>query len=391
MKLVRVDTGPSPRDRTRVRLSGDIVYRDAARPPEQIWFDVPQEHADSLSATGNPWLSCLAPLAMTIGEPVELCRPVDPVLREGVEALMQVWHGWYPALNGPALIEADLLDPGEPDPSARTGAFFSGGLDSFYTLLRHQPGGDAILRHQIDDLITVWGFDVPLAASDSFESVSRQVDKVATSMGKSLVTVATNLRESGWNVTNWGLMGQAPALAAVAFALEGRYQRILLPSSLGFRSVRAWGTHPLVDPLLSTTRLALADDGALFGRIQKAAIVVQSDFAMQYLRVCWIEGSDGNCGRCEKCLRTLTIFELMGKRDRCINFPADAWSLEALSALRYRNDVDRRYMSRLSAHALERGRPDISRAIDSAVRRYDLRRAARRVIKSLSLRRAAGW
>jgi hypothetical protein len=377
----------SPGSPGRVRLVGTVEYRDRARATEEIWFEVPAELAGQLSRTGNPWLACLLPYAVTLGEPLELAVPVDPLLYEGAMALMQVWDAWYPGEREMVALHCDLLDAGTPPPSGRVGAFFSGGVDSFHTLLRHEPMGGAILPVHIDDLITVWGLDVPLGNPGAFARVRANIDQVAASVGKSTLTMATNLRESGWRATNWGLVGQGPALAAFALALESRYRRVLLPSSLSYSSIRVWGTHPLVDPLLSTSRLDIRDDGAHDNRRAKIALVAESDLAMQHLRVCWMDQSDRNCGTCEKCLRTLTAFELIGKRDRCVTFPPDAWSLEALAALRYRNDLDRRYMSRLAEHARAQHRDDIARAIEQAVRRYDFRVMAVRWARRLRLRK----
>lgn len=373
MRLKQVEIIDSPLNPGRVRLVGRLEYRDRTRATEQLWFEVPAALAGELSRTGNPWLACLLPYAVTLGEPLELESPVDPQLYEGALAMMQVWGAWYPGERDGVELHCDLLSVGSPDPAGRVGAFFSGGVDSFHTLLRHEPMGGAIIPIHIDDIITVWGLDVPLGNPAAFSAVAEDVASVAAALGKTSVTMATNLRESGWQATNWGQMGQGPALAALALALEGRYRRVLLPSSLSYSSVRVWGTHPLVDPLLSTSRTEVHDDGALDNRRAKIAVIADSDLAMQHLRVCWIAQSDSNCGKCEKCLRTLTAFELLGKRDRCVTFPPDAWSLEALAGLRYRNDLDRRYMLRLAEHAEVQGRDDIVKAIDRAVRRYDFR------------------
>jgi hypothetical protein len=387
MRLSQVDVFASPSARGQVRLTGRVEYRDRTRSPEEIWFEVPDALAGDLSRTGNPWLACLLPYAVTLGEPLELVLPVDPLLYEGAVALMQVWDAWYPGERELVELQCDLLEPGTINPSAKVGAFFSGGVDSFHTVLRHEPMGGAILPIHIDELITVWGLDVPLGNPGAFARVRGNIAAVADALGKSTVTMATNLRESGWQATNWGLMGQAPALAAFALVLESRYRRVLLPSSLSYGSIRVWGTHPLVDPLLSTTRLDIRDDGAHDNRRAKIALVSGSELAMQHLRVCWMDQSDRNCGKCEKCLRTLTAFELLGKRDRCVTFPADAWSLDALASLRYRNDLDRRYMTRLSEHARAQGREDIAKAIDHAVSRYDFRVKAVRWARRLGFRK----
>ncbi|MES2306638.1 MAG: hypothetical protein V4558_14100 [Gemmatimonadota bacterium] len=386
MKLTRVELRTSPIGLARRRLVGEVVFRDSPSQREEIWFDVPDSLGDQLSVTGNPWLACLLPLAVTLKEPLELCLPVDPALREGVDALMQVWKGWYPGVAEPVAIETDLLPAGTPDFTARTGTFFSAGLDSFYTLLRHEPGGGAHHRLQIDDLITIWGFDIPLENPAAFDRLSARNSAIAAALGKELVPIATNLRESSWQRTNWGRLGQASALAAVAYAIESRFQRVLLPSSIPYKSNRPWGTHPLVDPLLSTSRIDLRNDGAVARRMAKAASVAASDLAMRELRVCWMGRSDSNCGRCEKCLRTLTVFEILGLRDRCVSFPRDAWSVAALAGLRLRQDLDRGQMERVRELAIDRERPEIVRAINQSIRRYDTRRSLMKLARTLRLR-----
>ncbi|MGH7524210.1 MAG: hypothetical protein ACREK8_07885 [Gemmatimonadales bacterium] len=109
--------------------------------------------------------------------------------------------------------------------------------------------------------------------------------------------------------------------------------------------------------------------------------MVRSPLAMANLRVCWMGKSDTNCGRCEKCLRTLTAFELFGALDRCATFPPGTWSLKAIASMRLRHDMDRRHIVRLRERVLERGRRDIAQALSQAIRRYDARDIARRLLR----------
>ncbi len=386
MKLAQVELGASPFGAERVRLSGELAYATPGRPVEQIWFDVEERFASGLSTTGNPWITALLPVAVTLGESLEISLPVDAKLREGVEALMGVWSGWFPGKYRPIRITCDVTPSSRPDQAARTATLFSAGVDSFYTLLRHEPGGSAHDKLVIDDLLTVWGFDIPLSNGDAFEALHRNIVTVAEAAHKTPVTIATNLRESGWSVANWGRIAQGPALAAVGLALERRYRRVLIPSSVGFHSRSPWGTHPLTDPLLSTSRTEIRDDGALARRVGKVEALLTSDLALQNLHVCWMGQSASNCGQCEKCLRTLTALELLRARDRATTFPQDTWSPKALATLRLRNPLDREAMQRTAELATQYGRGDVARAAAHAIRRYDLRSAAGRLARAIGLR-----
>ncbi len=386
MQLRTIGRETSPLGPGRTRLVGEVCMDATGVSPERIWFDVEDALAPALATSGNPWLALLLPFALTTGESLRIDLPVDSLLREGVEGLQRVWHGWFPELL-PIAIDASIASTRTRDGTSRTGAFFSGGLDSFHTLLRHAEGGDAVHRIPIDDLVTVWGFDIPLGNGEAFRRLAARVEDIARRTSTTSVTLATNLRESVWNRTNWGRMGQGPALAAVAHALEGRLGRVLVPSSIRFQSQRPWGTHPLTDPLLSTSHLEVRNDGAASSRAEKLAAVVGSQLAMEHLHVCWMGEDDHNCGNCEKCLRTLTDLELLGRLDRALTFPPGAWSLEALRHLTLRNDIDRRSLTRLSRRAMEAGRPDVARALCTAIRHYDLRVGTIRWLRRLRLRR----
>src|SRR5262249_28976707 len=121
----------------RVRLSAQVRYDDAKLPAETYWFDVPERYAGGLSATGNAWLVCLAPLAATLGGPLRISLPVDRLLARNVGELLSIWTGWYPELRTVPL-ELEVSDRELEGTLGRTGAFFSGGIDSFYTVLRNR-------------------------------------------------------------------------------------------------------------------------------------------------------------------------------------------------------------------------------------------------------------
>lgn len=383
MELFDVALDQSPLGAGRVRLTGSYRFGKGGGSTEQLWFDVPAHLGADLSTSGNPWLACLLPMAVTLNESLTLCRPVDAALHEGAVALMQTWSGCYPARGYRRVeLDCDLLPTLPALPGAKLVQFFTGGVDSFFTLLRHAPDGDAVDRRSIDELLTIWGFDIPLTASAAFDRVAARVASIGALSGQSAAVMATNIRESAWRMTHWGEIGQGPVMAGMALALERRYRHALLPASVSYDVYLPYGTHPLFDPLLSTAGLRFEDDGGQWTRTEKLAWVVRSALAMKELRVCWAGQSDTNCGRCEKCLRTLAMLEILGARDRAVTFPADSWSVSALGDLRLRNATACWSMEELARHAAATGHHQIAAAARRAVTRF-----RRRVI----LGRAARW
>jgi hypothetical protein len=386
MKLLEVSLAESPDGPDRVRLEGTYLFGEGLAQRERLWFEVPTPLAESLSTSGNPWLACLLPMAVTLREPLELCLPVDGALHEGAIALMQTWSGAYPqGRYRPIDLVTEIL-PAQRSPASKTVQFFTGGVDSFFTLLRHAPDGDAIDRRVIDELLTVWGLDIPLADAGAFGRLAGSIEALARPLGMSTAVLATNLRESAWQLTHWGEIGQGPALAGLALALEGRYRHAVLPASVSYGVFLPYGTHPLFDPLLSTANLRFEDDGGQWTRMEKLTRVVRSDLAMNRLRVCWEGRSELNCGRCEKCLRTLAMLEILGARHRAVTFPAEAWSLEALANLRLRNSTASWSMSELARVAAEAGRHNVAAAARRSVRHSRRRRAIGRLLRAIRRR-----
>ena len=72
---------------------------------------------------------------------------------------------------------------------------------------------------------------------------------------------------------------------------------------------RPLGSNPITDHLLSSASMEVVLDGAAFGRPAKIAALADWQAGCESLRVCWQGEHQGrNCGRCEKCQRTMFDF-----------------------------------------------------------------------------------
>jgi hypothetical protein len=99
-------------------------------------------------------------------------------------------------------------------------------------------------------------------------------------------------------------------------ALALGFQRMLVPSGGMLGELIPRATHPDLDPLFSTERTEILHYG-FASRLQKVTRVAQSPDALRTVQVCRLNRSaqDTNCGRCEKCIRTMIHLHLLGKLD----------------------------------------------------------------------------
>ena len=363
MELRQVDIIRSPFSENRVRLAGTVAYDDSTYQPEVYWFDVPKECAEYLTETGNPWLALLTPLAATLGEPLRISKPVDGQLFQNVHELMLIWKRWHPHLKV-VKVEAQLMNTKHLQSTPRTASFFSGGVDSFFTVLRHSDGADLPNRIKIDDLICVWGFDVPLSKSDEFNRMRDVLQKAASDLDKEFIDVATNLFKTIWVKSQWGPLSHGSALATIGLIFEKRYNRVLIPSTHAYDNLMPNGSHPLTDPLHSTSWTKIIHDGAGFDRVEKTDFISNSEVALRSLKVCWEGHSDKNCQACNKCYRTMMTLLLLGVLSRYSTLSESNFSIAKVKKIYSHSENDFTLLREVQVLALRKGRRDIARAIE---------------------------
>jgi hypothetical protein len=254
--------------------------------------------------------------------------------------------------------------------------FFSAGVDSFYTVLKH--------RDEITKLIFVHGFDLKLDATALRAKVVKSIRAAAAELKKPLIEVETNIRELLGPYVLWDLAHGA-AMASVALLLSPQFHKVYFAATHTYSELIPLGSHPLLDPLWGTENLAIVHDGCEATRVVKVARIAESETALRYLRVCW-KNTNGayNCGRCEKCLRTMIALRLAGKLEQCATFdrPLD---LDAVAHMEIPNESRRLHVLQNLEEVESRGdAPALAQALRACLREPEARQGGfmRRTLRS---------
>lgn len=295
------DSSPDPRD--HVEVSTDRV---------RTWFASADRALDaSPEAIGSAFLLT----ATRRHRPIRIVdRPVSAEWLAGVVQLMEVWHEWwgYPVLEP----EVDVRRESRAR-APETGICFTGGLDSFYSLLASDP--------KPDTLVFVHGYDIPLEDDQRMTAWSERMSSVAGALGLRQVRIRSNLRShplvtaSHWDRAHGG------ALAAAGHLLASTIGTLLIASSAPTRYGYSWGSHERIDHLWSSDRLRVVHHGASCSRIEKLRAIADEPLAQQHLRVCWENRTaDGNCSACDKCVCTMVTIAACGDPAAFVSFD---WSV----------------------------------------------------------------
>lgn len=304
--------------------------------------------------------------AMRAGGELRIRGAVSPrLLRTQAEyqAIQRAWSldwtfGEEPLREVEARAPARAAEPRQP--TGRVAAFFSGGVDSWATVLANPD---------VTDLIFVRGLDLIPGNPDHATLaplVETRLREAAEALGLALHVVDTNLREMSDPLIRWDAYNSS-ALAAVALFFEDRFDRVLIPSDTDHETQVPLGASRMVDQLLGTERLELVDDGGRYSRLERLRRIVHHPSVQRTLRVCWQNpGGAYNCGRCRKCLVTMIPLEAMGVRREIETFPPEL-PLEALEGAQITMPIQLIFWEEVLDLAEASDRPDLAAAVRPVV------------------------
>lgn len=335
-----------------------------------LWFRVPEGTPHALFDRADPFAIALIFLAMRAPAPMKVHGAVSPSLLRNLEELEYIWQCWEPATHTVVELEADVESESQPAPETHALACFSGGLDACFTAYRHSQDKCGRQRRDLRACLLVHGFDVALSQTEGFARAAQNAQRILDSVNLPLFTMSTNIREFD---QPW-LHSFSTACAAAMAWFQPSFRFGLIASNERYDYFKPIGSTPLTDMFLSSDAFTIVHDGASFGRVDKVGLVAEWPEALQYLRVCW-EGKDGdrNCGRCEKCVRTILNFRVSGHpKPAAFEHDVAVDDIEALPPLtgpwitEYQLILDRAVANGL-------GNEPWARAIDRKLRRDRLR------------------
>ena len=308
-----------------VRCSAQLSRPGTA--PIDIWFKLPKEHMDAVTSRADPFIIASVFAAADTGSTLKVSgAPASPSLLRNLGEFQQVRRAWYGADIAP--IECETL-PEEPRGDAPAIAAFSGGVDSAFTIYRHNRDRERPDRQRVTAALFVQGFDIPLDDQVGFHGAFERAARMLDGLGVTLIPMQTNVRTM---CPDWEHM-HAAAVAAALTVLSGHFATGLIAASATYRlPLIPWGSNPLSDPMLGSRRFAIVHDGAASSRLEKVRALSEWPAAKE-LRFCFRRTpADANCGQCLKCILTALEFKCVGVEPECFDAPiSDAQIVETLS------------------------------------------------------------
>ena len=280
-------------------------------------YDVNIQNINS-SILNIPIVANVIPIAWAIGADI-FVEELDKTFLQSLDRIRTVMEKWYPQFSFSTRIHTKNRIVNN-FPKERNALLFSGGLDSTCSYIK--------LKSKLPFLIMIWGADIPIAEKEFWEKVKQKYAQFAEVENTRLHVIKSNIRpllnekkiidEFGTFCTQhswWGAVQHGfSSLGLCAPLTEAeRIGNLFIASSCSpdlLKSGKPWGSHPLIDNKLSWANIQVFHHDQNLGRQDKIRDLLKNYIKTHErypaLRVCYSQFRELNCGKCEKCLRTIT-------------------------------------------------------------------------------------
>jgi hypothetical protein len=203
----------------------------------------------------------------------------------------------------------------------RKAAFFTGGVDSMATALRH--------REENPLLISIWGSEARVYREKAWQAVNTPQIVAALEMGLPRTVIASNYHDI---FQEWALNFCFPGRMHRSWYVEIAYGAIFLGLSApvtwregvgaiyiaSSNTAENWPPDGSYPELIEKTRWAGTQaiydipNEDRWTKLERVVTAIRGPFPGLQLNVCALGKDEGNCSRCDKCSITMAGLALMG-------------------------------------------------------------------------------
>jgi hypothetical protein len=222
-----------------------------------------------------------------------------------LEEYAQIWSVWRPDLFRRIRVTAAAEVAARAAPTGDAVLGFSGGVDASFALVAHQQRLLGRRSRRLGLAVLVVGFDLRHGDSAALARARATAAESLNTVGVPLAVVATNWQHD--LCPDW-FMSFTAGLAGVLHTMSGRCSAAVVATDHNARrelSMTPYGSHLAINHLLGSPAFPIVSTGTTHSRLERVAVLGDHPVLLRGLRVCYqADAGGGNCGRCEKCVRT---------------------------------------------------------------------------------------
>jgi len=371
LENLRVEERPNRR-----RVAATVVWENVERAEQVLYFEAPYPFAADLEASPDAFVLASMPFAVWLGEKrIQVEGTVCTRLRDGLQAAMAIYARWYKHCRPLAIDPTGGFVATRPRTSPRTASFLSGGVDGLAVLRSNRLDYPRGHPESISSCLLLFGAnDFELTAAgpvakrlSAFERLEARLAQLAEIENFDLIPIHTSSRLLSPSYFCWTSVGFGAANVAVAHTLSKRVTKVLFASDGAGACPSPGASHPLLDQHFSTAAVHVQHEHAALRRQDKLLLLSSWPPALELMQPChYIQvPPDGriNCGRCEKCIRTMLGLLALGKLSEAKAFVEDDVTPEMIRRIPVHTQIKADLLTLLIEPLQQIGRRDLVRAL----------------------------
>lgn len=366
----------------RASACADVRWEDTDRPPCSLFVETDQRFERWLWPDPNAFFLCAVLPAWHCHERrIWVDGGLCPILKHEIRAALRVLGAWYPEMGSPPVLESGT-ERLRTAVSSGALSLLSCGVDSLATLRQNKLLVPPDHPMAITAVLPVIEHSAPGQPCGAECGRLAPASRIAQDCGIDLIPVWTN----AWSLVSDGFLSDQKTHGAlfsgIATCFSSSFHLAYLAASFdGGHLTKPWGSSPLLDPFYSSAHFRVHHHGAGMSRFEKTALIAEWPVGLQNLRVCQRDDSaTSNCGECEKCTRSMTALEALGKLSSLTDtFPSHSVTPDMLERLIQYDMITHEHQLTWYREAVEalsnRGRTDLVRTISKVCQHFDGRLA----------------
>lgn len=248
---------------------------------------------------------------------------IDKTYFYSLNKIREVFKEWYPSIPFNGEIHYNNLTDNFFHGND-WGLLYSGGVDATYSYYKHKT--------KKPHLFTIIGSEIPTFNKEYINLMYKKYKKFAQDEDIEISFIETNIRDivnenlidSKYGkhlnyLTSWGALNIGIILTSLCAPLTvNKISNLMIASSYTESYHKPYGSHPKIDNNISWADVKVIHDGYLIERTSKIRQIkeeIKKGSNYPTIRVCNYAPKyyqRMNCGKCEKCVRTITGLVLEG-------------------------------------------------------------------------------
>jgi 7-cyano-7-deazaguanine synthase in queuosine biosynthesis len=325
-----------------IRAQARVTWEDTKRDDVYLFFETNKNSGTGFWPDPNAFLIAAYLPAWKRGEKrVHVDGALCPWLCDNMKVALTVLCEWYSDLGEQPRIDAEngfkALNFGQ----SQAVSFLSGGIDSLATLYSNKKllpeDHPSSIRAVIPIHYHQWKHPRRTIEENKWraEKRIRMAQNVAEELGVDVLPVETNVLNLYPDGQFYSKRWIGAILGSISHLFSKRFNKAYIASGSPIIKLLRYthGTHPFLDDYYSSGHLTVKHHGLHMDRYDKIKLISEWQTGLQNIFVC--EGrksGENNCGRCEKCIRTMVVLAALNKL-KDSSFPVEYVSPERLKTL----------------------------------------------------------